>query len=378
MDTLPDAPTDSWQSLMCGAINRGDLARMQQLLAIPAKIPDILPSRSQVMAFPLVMAVQKGFWEGAQLLADAGASAHYVDSAGCSALHACASAPAEHWPAALRLARDLLARGARTKHRDDGTDFTLGDAIFVGHVAFVALLAEHEVLTTTGTRHDWLLNMAINCPAPFEMVTTLARGGVSMRTDDPDDISLLHGAAQKGLWELCDFLCDQGLDANAPDHNGGTPLHVACVLQQTAGVDPEATAARVVATVQTLLRHGANLEARDVLEQTPLCAATDHRKRTLLAEALLDAGADIHARDGAGLTPLHLAAIIPATTENVRLLLERGADPLLLDHAGNTPEMLAWQRGCPEVAQVIRTFVQAPLLEQEIAQAEGPAKRLRV
>lgn len=53
-------------------------------------------------------------------------------------------------------------------------------------------------------------------------------------------------------------------------------------------------------------------------------------------ERALDQGADINARDMANLTPLMVACDSPANTATVRLLLERGADPNLQADTGVT------------------------------------------
>src|SRR6516225_5427257 len=85
---------------------------------------------------------------------------------------------------------------------------------------------------------------------------------------------------------------DAGLDVNARDADGNTPLLLAAVY---AG--PEC--------VELLLKKGADVNAKNKFEATPLHrAATNYEK----AKLLIDAGADVKAKTKSGRTVLTLAA----------------------------------------------------------------------
>lgn len=80
--------------------------------------------------------------------------------------------------------------------------------------------------------------------------------------------------------------------------------------------------------VEILLDSGAYLEAKDVLEMTPLLMAVTHGK-VEAAKLLLERGADITATDSSLNSALHLA-IIYRRPEMVKLLLEMDNDCVLL------------------------------------------------
>jgi hypothetical protein len=103
-----------------------------------------------------------------------------------------------------------------------------------------------------------------------------------------------------------------GADVHAVNDTGLTPLHL---VQDR----------RVLAV---LVRHGAQLEARDQQGQTPLISHAVEQLDTgcvPVMEALLDAGADVNARDHAGKSALDYARI-RQEREKIALLVARGAD----------------------------------------------------
>src|SRR6516225_5718565 len=103
---------------------------------------------------------------------------------------------------------------------------------------------------------------------------------------------------------------DGGVDVNARDADGNTPLLLAAVY---AG--PEC--------VELLLKKGADVNASNKLGATPLIrAATNYEK----AKLLIDAGADVKVKTKSGRTPLTLAARKAGNSQTVKQLLSRGAD----------------------------------------------------
>jgi uncharacterized protein len=123
----------------------------------------------------------------------------------------------------------------------------------------------------------------------------------------------LNGAAFHGHWQLCEYLIEQGADANhaLPD-TGETPLHASFCR-------PSGLQAEYVAKV--LLKAGANPNAATkagvetggfMRDSHTKGEAPLHRAAAFGSEAaiqmLLDAGAVIDAKDGNGDTPLAWAS----------------------------------------------------------------------
>jgi hypothetical protein len=148
------------------------------------------------------------------------------------------------------------------------------------------------------------------------VVDYLLRAGADPDARDDYGVAALHKAVGHGHAEVARrILADGGADVNvrvgavaasvprsyAAESRGQTALHVACRRKQGDSEDgaPTPADARLVAT---LLRYGADPNARDALGETPLhhaLEACDAASARLLARA----GADPHARDAAGRTP---------------------------------------------------------------------------
>jgi ankyrin repeat protein len=136
--------------------------------------------------------------------------------------------------------------------------------------------------------------------------------------------TLLHDAALVGEAELASVLIRSGADPDAREAEGHTPLYRAStgdvarvLLAAGATVDvasgptrgtPLHQAARrgFVSVAQTLLDHGATVEARDAKRETPLRRAVNCRQIEFV-RFLIRHGADPHAADRRGVTPLDVA-----------------------------------------------------------------------
>ena len=118
--------------------------------------------------------------------------------------------------------------------------------------------------------------------------------------------------------------------------DGATPLHMAALNS----ADPDVLGA--------LVRHGADVGARNDGGETPLHWAVGGREDYVFDPAILDVlighGADVDARDGEGNTPLHLAAL-DKNPGLVEVLLRHGADVDARNSDGDTPLLLAAGRG---------------------------------
>ena len=141
------------------------------------------------------------------------------------------------------------------------------------------------------------------------------------------------------------LLLEAGANVTAKDTVGLTPLHCAAVFHQ----HPEIT--------ELLLNRGADPDARTLIGRTPLFKAAQHNESLPVIQALLKAGSNVNAQTyDTGITPLHNA--LSGDNENpavARLLLKAGADVNATTKGGATP--LSYAVEFTEDLETIRALI---------------------
>lgn len=248
-------------------------ALVQRLLALRADVG----ARDARGGTLLHVAVRRQAPEVVTALLGRGLDVAAVDADGATPLHALAERPtiAPEEPAAILDA--LLGHGAAI----DGRDATGATAL---HLA---------------TQRDTTIVAGL----------LLDRGAdLEARTEDGSTPLLTAGEHE----EMLALLLGRGADRTAARHDGRTALH-----QAAATGRPE--------TIRLLLDAGLDANARDVAGVTPLELAVQGDDAAARIEPLLAAGADARAGNAAGLTPLHVAALAGAGSV-VERLIAAGAD----------------------------------------------------
>ena len=147
--------------------------------------------------------------------------------------------------------------------------------------------------------------------------------------------SMLLQASNPSMVKL---LLEQGADARAARHDGGTALMFAAQGGH-------------VAVAQLLLQHGADVAAASNYGSTALMSAAIGGHEAV-AQLLLQHGADVAAASNYGSTALMLAALA-GHEEVAQLLLQHGADVAAAKNDRATALMFAAQGGHEAVAQLL-------------------------
>ena len=145
----------------------------------------------------------------------------------------------------------------------------------------------------------------------------------------------LHAASKKNHLKLVQSLLRHGADVNAPGLWGWTPL-------------PFASRWGHLEIVRCLLEHGADVNAKDMYGSTPLHRATSVGHYEVV-RTLLKHNADTSASPITGRTPLHMASF-RGRVDIVRLLLNHDADPKARDRDHQTSLHEASSEGHLDVA----------------------------
>ncbi|WP_257263138.1 ankyrin repeat domain-containing protein [Endozoicomonas sp. ONNA2] len=224
----------------------------------------------------------------------------------------------------------------KVTERLNGSGFDLLDAASQGNLASAkALLEQGADIESRDQAGKTPLFRAVMSNNP-DIVNFLLDAGASVHARDCDDLTPLHEARSQ---EIVKALLARGADIEAGDRFQATPLIYAttidCLEAVKALLAEGANAnarddyheqaslhiARSREVAEELLAKGADIEAWQVSGRTPLSIAAGSENLEVF-NVLLAAGANIRARDLFRRTPLHRAR----TKEAVQALLERGAD----------------------------------------------------
>ena len=180
----------------------------------------------------------------------------------------------------------------------------------------------------------------------FEVAELLHRHGADVNVLGRSKATLLKSACDGGLVDMVRWLLSHGADVNAQDIKFWSPLHRAAnngdleitrmLLQHNPDINPQTQLGHCplhsLDIMQLLLDHGVDPNARDYGGSTPLQISSWWGKQGYLTSEetvegtrlLLKYGADIHAEDNEGRTPLQLA-LAHGRDEMAKVLCEHGA-----------------------------------------------------
>jgi hemoglobin len=175
---------------------------------------------------------------------------------------------------------------------------------------------------------DHPVHAALRAATRDRFLSTIERDRACVRLLGSRGQTLLHDAAMAGDAELAAALIRFGADPDAKEAGGHTPLYRAStgdvarvLLSAGATVDVvsgptggtalhQASRRGYVSVAHALLDQGANIEARDTKQQTPLRRAVNCEQLQIV-RLLVRHGADPHAADRRGVTPLDVARTAP-------------------------------------------------------------------
>jgi ankyrin repeat protein len=209
--------------------------------------------------------------------------------------------------------------------------------------------------------YDIVSKLVDDCKTKSEMedeCKKALKGGFNMNEPDGGKRTVLEYALEHhAKKEIFEVLLAHGADVNKASivDKDWTPLHIAVTYN-------------LVDVAEVLIKHGANVHAREMSKYTPLYYAGG--KKLELCRLLLDAGADIHSEGNDKATCLH-CAVSSKKNDIVAFLLERGANPLHRRKDGATPIDIAKYWGNKEILAMLKAPIIGKIRDKLSEKMEG-------
>lgn len=244
----------------------------------------------------------------------------------------------------INKARSLIAQGADVNARtNDNKNFPLQ---FVKSTGMAELLLENKGNPNlTDNQGDNALDNA-HFKGRCEIATYFKNRGVKGQNLNDLLFRVVESYKEEYAHSYAKNFIKCGADVNAKHKDGYSPLELALnkgktdtaktLIELGAKMNTEkqkelakemlfsAVESNNTALVRSLIKQGANPDARDKDKQTPLMVLAFHHDNTEIAQALLDGGADIEATDKQGDTPL-AEAVWGGKPNLTRFLIAKGA-----------------------------------------------------
>ena len=212
-------------------------------------------------------------------------------------------------------------------------------AIENGNIAVFDALAKDFDSFSDDDKKILLIRTLINSP-DVSFVKHVIDFGYSLDYEN-DGATLLHYAAANKNVEIVRFFIEQGLDVNAIDNAGDSPLFCAAEYCENPDV------------LKELIAAGADTGITGHNSETLLIMAAGRNPNPEITKFLLEQGFDIEERDNDGFTPITNAALWQSNEDVIKVLVDFGADINAKTNDGSNMLHLAVHNENPSVFRYI-------------------------
>ena len=261
---------------------------------------------------PLMMASARGHVNAVTVLTDRGADVTLKSKDGKTALH---HAVHDGYVSLVEVLSCLIKNGAEVNARDQSGRTPLMEACRRCRANVVTFLIEHgaEVNARDQSGRTPLMEACKHCRA--NVVTFLIEHGAEVNARDQSGHTPLMEACSHGEENAVTFLIEHGADVDPQDNDEETALHHA-VYSDCESLE----------ILSCLILKGLDVNACESDGRSPLMIASVRGKVNSVA-FLLEHGANVNLQNKNGKTALHYAVIgYNGSCEVFRCLIENGAD----------------------------------------------------
>jgi ankyrin repeat protein len=295
------------------AIRTNDLAKLKVLIGSGSDVN----IKDRHGATPLMYSASVGSLDAMKMLLAAGADAKVKNAFDATALMWCA--------ANIDKVRLLVDAGADVNawSKQDRTALLIA-ASNAGSIDIVRFLIAKGA-TTKGTKRGMTPLLASAGANDLEMVRLFVEKGVDVNAATKGGSTPLQSAAGAGNLAMVKLLLAKGADANAATTEGGKVRKGPIALNHLTALSLAAPYG-TPELLRTLIDAGAQVNAKDIRDMTPLMlAVSSETQNPEVVRLLLAKGADVKAKSNLGETALDWAKKF-GDPEVISLLLKAGAE----------------------------------------------------
>ena len=277
---------------------------------------------------PLMNACRKGNIDGIDVLLNAGADPGITDADGHTWLHYASfgNCSSEFLQTIIKHGADV---NATSKHNKTALIIACQKC---NEDAISALLTARADTTIADTAGDTCLHAAVSENCTKEVIKKIINHGADVNAANKKNMTPLMNACQKGNIDGINVLLNAGADPGITDVDGHTWLHYAASGNCSSEF------------LQTIIKHGADVNAANKKNMTPLMNACQKGNIDGI-NVLLNAGADPGITDVDGYTWLHYASFGNCSSEFLQTIIKHGADVNATSKHNKTALMIAYHNG---------------------------------
>ena len=239
----------------------------------------------------------------------------------------------------IQAVTDALENGCPINVQGSGGESLLMAAASSGNKKLIEFLIRKGVSMKTVDMQEQ--NCLFYTTDSYEIGVMLAGRGADLMHKDLTGTTALHALARNGI-VFTDIVKSLRINVNVKDSNGRLPIH-------SAAIGAEGDACRA------LISLGADVNAVDDDNATPLHLAAEADEAIMAINALCEGNAKVNVTDNDGRIPMHRAAV-GGIVSNIIAISEATAGHLgfdMKDKDGNTPLHLATANGYLQVVRAM-------------------------
>ena len=290
----------------------------------------------------LLIACMDGKIDAINVLLEAGADTNITEAYGHTCLHKAVNANCDE-----QTVQAIIDHGADVNAINKDNETALLIACMNGQNDAINVLLEAGADTNiTQTDGHTCLHKAVNANCGKHTVQAIIDHRADVNAINKDNETALLIACMDGKIDAINVLLEAGADTNITETDGYTCLHKAvnanCAKQ----------------TVQTIIDHGADVNATSKYNETALLIACMNGKIDAI-NVLLKAGADTNIAQTDGYTCLHKAVNANCDKRAVQAIIDHGADVNATNKKNVTALMIACDNGNIDIINILMSVVDA-------------------